>query len=337
MNANLQLILSLYEQSRQLIYVDPPESLRLAEEAVALLTPEIDSALRVAVVNQQIEMYTAFGRIHEALILLHQILVVAETENLEAERGELLYHIGIAHYTTGDLGTAIDYWSDCLNLENHGFSAATRINTYISLGQVYFAFHLPTDALRHHQSALKWVDENIEPELYVRLLINLVADLCELGRHDEAITYLDEAEALARQIKHLEYVGEALGYRTLILLEQNKLDEVTRLLEHGHSMERYWAWGEISWKIVAGKISQAEQQHEQAIAAFQEALALSNQYECTSKVHVVHAVLAQAYDQIGNPRMAEKHHRLYQEHFNRLAPPEIFARLQHLEAQLENT
>ncbi|QLI82626.1 hypothetical protein HZU75_14425 [Chitinibacter fontanus] len=337
MNPNLQRIQELYDQSKALIYVVPAESLRLVEEAVALLQADDEPALRIAVINQQIEMLTAFGRIHDALILLHQILVIAETENLETQRGDLLYHIGIAHYTIGDFGTAIDYWSDCLNLENQGFSAATRVNTYISLGQLYFAFHMPSDALRHHQNALKWVNDSIAPDLYVRLLINLVADLCDLERHDEAEPYLDEAEQLAKELKHYEYVGEILGYRTLMLLAQDKLDEVTQLLERGHSMERYWAWGEISWKIVTGKIQQAEQRHDEAIASFQEALALANKYECTGKVHVVHAVLARAYGQIDNHAMAEKHHRLYQEHFNRLGTPAIFARLQQLEAQLENT
>ncbi|WP_348944458.1 tetratricopeptide repeat protein [Chitinibacter sp. FCG-7] len=337
MNPNLQRIRELYEQSKQLIYVDSAESLRLIDEAVALLSPEDEPALRVAVIYQQVEMLTAFGRIHEALILLHQILVIAETENLEAERGELLYHIGIAHYTIGDFGTAIDYWSDCLNLENQGFSAATRINTYISLGQLYFAFHMPADALRHHLSALKWVSEQIATDLYVRLLINLVADYCELGQHKQALPYLDEAEALAKEIRHFEYLGEALGYRTLILLEEDRLDEITQLLERGHTMERYWAWGEISWKIVTGKILQAEERNNEAIAAFEEALTLANQYECNSKVHVVHAVLARAYDKVGKHGLAEKHQRLYQEHFNRLGSPEIFARLQQLEAQLENT
>jgi tetratricopeptide (TPR) repeat protein len=337
MNSNQLRIHALYQQSKQLIYSDPAESLRLANEAVELLRPDDEPAFRVAVVYQQIEMLTAFGRIHEALILLHQVLVIAETENLEAERGNLLYHIGIAHYTTGDFATAIDYWSDCLNVENCGFSTATRINTHISLGQMYFAFHMPADALRHHQAALKWVDAHTPTDLYLRVLINLAADLCDLERHSEATELLEDAEKLAKQIEHFEYLGEVLSYKTLILLHQDRLDDARQLLEHGHGMERYWAWGEISWKIIDGKILQAQQQHHQAISAFEEALNLSNKYECTSKVHIVHALLARAYDQVNNQTMAEQHQRLYQAHFNRLGSPEIFARLQQLEAQLENT
>ncbi|WP_373975001.1 tetratricopeptide repeat protein [Chitinibacter sp. SCUT-21] len=337
MNSDQRLIESLYEQSKRLIYTDPSASLHLINQAVDLLPAEVDPQFRIAVVYQQIEMLTAIGRIHEALILLHQTLVIAETENLEVERGNLLYHIGIAHYTTGDFGTALDFWRDCLNLENEGFSAATRINTHISVGQLYFAFHMPEDALRHHQQAMKWVDSQIESELYVRVLINLVADLYELGRYDEALSYLDEAEPQARAIEHFEYVGEALGYRTMILLAQNRLDEIASILEQGHAMERYWAWGEISWKVVTGKILQAQHEYSQAIECFLEALALSNKYECTSKVHIIHSVLAHAYGDMGNHELAEKHQRLYQEHFKRLGSPEIFARLQQLEVQLENT
>ncbi|QLG87089.1 hypothetical protein HQ393_01860 [Chitinibacter bivalviorum] len=337
MSSNQSQIRALYDQSKQLIYVDPIKSLQLANEAVDLITPDLDPAFQVLVIYHQVEMITAYGRYHEALEIMHRILVIAETENLEAERGQLLYYIGIAHYTTGDFATAIDYWSDCLNLENKGFSAATRINTYIALGQLYFAFHMHSDALRHHLSALKWVNDEIPTELYVRLLINLVADLCELGQHEQALAYITEAETLAKEIAHFEYLGEALSYRTLILLEQDRIEEVTQLLERGHSMVRYWAWGEISWKIVTGKIQQAEQQYHAAVESFEAALELAHKYECASKIHVVHAVLARAYDQINDHLMAEKHHRLYQEHFNRLGSAEIFERLQQLETQLENT
>ncbi|WP_410498688.1 hypothetical protein [Chitinibacter sp. S2-10] len=343
MSLILQEIRTLFEQSKRLIYLDPPESLRLAKEATLLLTPDLDPAFRVAVFFQYIEMLMAFGRIHEGLALLHSVLIIAETENLEAERGNLLYNLGIAHYTTGDFSTAIEYWSDCLNLDNTGFSTETRVNAYISLGQLYFAFHLPEDALRHHHTALKWlktgapIKPELHKELYVRVLINLVADLYELKQLEEAIAHLDEAELLAQEIGHLEYQGEALSYRTLILLEQGRLDEVTQFLQRGHSMERYWAWGEICWKIASGKLLQAKNQHQQAIDVFHQALDLSESYDCRSKIHVVHAILASAYDQLGETSKAEQHHRLYQAHFNRLGSPEIFARLQQLESQLENT
>ncbi|WP_273428322.1 tetratricopeptide repeat protein [Chitinibacter tainanensis] len=333
----LTSIQQCYERSRALMYADPPEALRLACEATAMLTTELPAAFRVKVMFQQVEMLMGFGRIHEGTTLLHDTLLIAETENLEAERGNLLYTLGIAHYTTADFSTAIDYWRDCLNLDNRGFSVETRINAFIALGQMYFAFHMPEDALRHHLSAQKYLHEGIDLELRARLYINLVADYCELGRYAEAQPLLDEAEQICQQIQHLEYLGEALSYRTLMLLQQDKLEEVTALLERGHSMDRYWAWGEISWKIVTGKIAMAEDNLAAAIAAFEEALSLSQKYECTSKVHVVHATLAIAYGQAGQPAQAEKHQRLYQEHYNRLGSAEIFARLQDLEQQLHNT
>ncbi|MCB5196048.1 tetratricopeptide repeat protein [Deefgea salmonis] len=330
-------VLALLERSKQLTYTDPNASLALAKEAAQRAHSGCTPRLQIAALHQQMSMLFAFGQIHEGCHVLLPALVIAEAHDLEAERGDLLHHLGVAHYTLGEYSTAIDYWSDCLDLGNAQFARETRINAHIGLGQIYFACSRFADALRHHRLAEQWLDGHIDHELQARLCINLVADLYALEDFAAAQVALNKAEAITRTIQHLKYLGEVFTYKSLLALARGQYLEANAFIQEGRHIVHFWAWGEISWHIVNGRAQQAQGQLSAAVASFLSALDMSKRMGCGHKIFLIHQFLAGLFREMGQAPEAEYHHRLYQENFHRLLDPQLFARLAQLEQQLRQS
>ncbi|QZA80485.1 tetratricopeptide repeat protein [Deefgea piscis] len=334
MNSSESQVLALLERSKQLTYSEPNTSLALATEAAQLAKTGCTPRLQIAASHQQMSMLFAFGQIHEGCHALLPALVIAEAHDLEAERGDLLHHLGVAHYTLGEYSTAIDYWSDCLDLGNAQFANETRINAHIGLGQIYFACSRFADALRHHRQAESRINAQTDHELQARLCINLVADLYALEDFAAAQVALNKAEAITRTIQHLEYLGEVFSYKSLLALTRGEYLEANAYIQEGRHIVHFWAWGEISWHIVHGRTQQTQGQLSSAVASFMSALDMSKRMGCGHKIFLIHQFLAGLFREMGQAPEAEYHHRLYQENFHRLLDPQLFARLAQLEQQL---
>ncbi|WP_297571921.1 hypothetical protein [uncultured Deefgea sp.] len=326
--------LALLERSKQLTYTDPNASLALATEAALRAKTGCSPQLQIAALHQQMSMLFAFGQIHEGCHVLLPALVIAEAHDLEAERGDLLHHLGVAHYTLGEYSTAIDYWSDCLDLGNAQFANETRINAHIGLGQIYFACSRFADALHHHRQAECRINAQTDHELQARLCINLVADLYALEDFTAAQVVLNQAESITRTIQHLEYLGEVFTYKSLLALARGQYLEANTFIQEGRHLVHFWAWGEISWHIVNGRTQQAQGQWSAAVTSFMSALDISTRMGCGHKIFLIHQFLAGLFREMGQAPEAEYHHRLYQENFHRLLDPQLFARLTQLEQQL---
>lgn len=328
-------IRELLALSKSVTYTDPQAAIAHAIAANQLAEQGCDPQLQIAVLHQHMSMLFALGQIHEGCHVLFAALVIAETHNFERERGDLLHHLGVAHYTLGEYITAIDYWSDCLNLGHAYFSAETRIHAHIGIGQIYYACGKFTDALRHHQAAERWLTPDTDEELHARLLINLSADLYELTDYDTALEKLNQAEEITTRINHLEYLGEIFSYKTQIAMQAGQYEQANRLIEQGRQIVRIWAWGEISWHIVKARTQHLEGQLLEAITGFTRALEMATQMGCGHKVYIIHQLLAQVFNQLGQTKASEYHHKLYQEHFHRLLDSNLFSRLEQLEAHIE--
>ncbi|QZA78390.1 hypothetical protein K4H28_02935 [Deefgea tanakiae] len=321
--------------SKSLTYTDPQAAIAHAIEASQLAAQGCEPQLQIAVLHQHMSLLFALGQIHEGCHVLFPALVTAEAHNLESERGDLLHHLGVAHYTLGEYITAIDYWSDCLNLGNAQFSAETRIHAHIGIGQIYYACGKFTDALRHHQAAERWLSAETDEELRARLLINIAADLYELAEYETAQAVLDQAEEITQRLNHLEYLGEIYSYKTLIAMLTGQFEVAHQFIEQGRRLVRIWAWGEISWYIVKARIQHSEGQLTEALVGFTQALEMAVKMGCGHKVFIIHQFLAQVFSTLGQTKASEYHHKLYQEHFHRLLDPSLFDRLAQLETEIE--
>ncbi|SMC18351.1 hypothetical protein SAMN02745857_00540 [Andreprevotia lacus DSM 23236] len=326
----------LIEESERLTYLDPHRALSLAEEASRLAATSADPVLASRAWRRYGSLLLAFGRIPDGQQAMLNALKIAEAEDIEFERGEIIQEIASIYYTLGEYGEAIAYWGDCLDeTHNAGFVLSTRIHAHIGLGQVYFAHESFQMALAHHLQAQSLCTDELHVDLRARVAINLTADYYKLHRYNDALAALSLAEPLSVEAGNQEYLGEILVYRCHIALDLGQLAAAHEYLAGAEALRRVWVWGEVSQQITRGRLAMAEGDLAEARRCFAGALARAEDMGSAHEVYQANHLLAQASQLAGDVADAERYHRRYQEVFNRIVRPATFAQLRALEARLK--
>lgn len=325
---------SLLDQSEQLTYADPAAALKLAAQAVGLLQGCSDPVLAVRAYMRFSCMQLAFGQLHDAQMILLKALTIAETEDMESVRGDIMHEMAGIYYTIGEYDDAIDYWADCLDPRNAGFSVSTRVLAHIGVGQIYFAHEEFETALSHHRRAQALAGDTAAADLRCRILINVATDCLRLGKLVEAAEALEQALPLAQAIGHNEYQEEICVYLATTSMECEDLAAAGRWLDIAENIPHVWRWGQNLRMLARGRWLLMTGDLPSALQTLLQALELAADMGVSHKAFQAHHLLAQTYTRMGDSVQAELHHRRYQEVFNRIVRPGTFARLQALESRL---
>ncbi|KPC49156.1 tetratricopeptide repeat protein [Amantichitinum ursilacus] len=326
---------ALIDESERLTYPDAAQALKLAGQAVGLIDAETDPTVAVRALLRLSHMELAFGQLHDAQMVLLRALTIAETSDLEVNRGEIMNAMASIYYTIGEYDDAIDNWADCLDPRNTGFSASTRILAHIGVGQIYFAHEDFETALSHHRRAekLAW-QADVPTELRCRVLINVAIDGLRLMRLVEAVEALEKALPLAQQMGHSEYQVEISVYLATTALECEDLATAGRWLDVADQIDIVWRWGQNLRTLARGRWHLMSGNLPAALHELQLALELASDLGVAHMAFQAHHLLAQTWTRMGDLAQAEQHHRRYQEIFNSIVRPGTFARLQALEKRL---
>ncbi|GAB7127379.1 hypothetical protein JCM19000A_18860 [Silvimonas sp. JCM 19000] len=326
---------ALIDESERHTYDDAVLALRLATQATGLIDAETEPTVAVRALLRLSHMQLAFGQLHDAQMVLLRALTVAETSDLETERGEIMHAMASIYYTIGEYDDAIDNWADCLDPRNVGFSANTRIHAHIGVGQIYFAHDAFDTALAHHRRAEILADQAHAPaELRCRVLINVAIDCLRMIRLVDAVEALEKALPLAREIGHSEYLVEIAVYLATTALECEDLVTAGHWLDVADNIDIVWRWGQNLRMLARGRWYLMSGDLPAALRVLQQALDLASDLGVSHKTFQAHHLLAQTWTRMGDLAQAELHHRRYQEIFNSIVRPGTFARLQALEQRL---
>ncbi|KAF0813840.1 hypothetical protein IGB42_01519 [Andreprevotia sp. IGB-42] len=327
----------LLEESERLTYIDPHRAMQLAEEARNHADDCPDATLRCRVWRRYGSLLLAFGRVPDGQQAMLNALKIAETEDIEAERGEIIQELASIYYTVGEYGEAIAYWGDCLDAShNAGFMRSTQIHAHIGLGQVYFAHESFQMALAHHLTAQQLLIPALGADLHARVSINLAADYYKLHRYDDALQALRLAAPWSHEAGNQEYQGEILVYQCHIALDRGDIATARSYLVQAESLRRVWVWGEVSQQMTRGRLAMADGDLDEARQCFLAALGRAEEMGSAHEVYQANHLLAQVSQHSGDVTAAERYHRRYQEVFNRIVRPATFAQLRALEARLSH-
>nr|WP_035060351.1 hypothetical protein [Andreprevotia chitinilytica] len=325
----------LIEESERLTYVNPHKALSLAGQASELAQQADDATMASKAWRRYGALLLSFGKVPDGQQALLRALMIAETEDLVAERGEIIQELASVYYTLGEYGEAIAYWGDCLDqMHNAGFMLSTRVYAHIGLGQVYYAHESFQMALAHHLTAEKMITLQLDVDLRCRVKINLAADYYKLHRYDEAREQLIAAQPLAQEAGNQEYQGEIFVYLCHIALDLGETVLAHTYLAQAESLRRAWMWGETSQQITRGRLHLAEGDLTEARACFLAAQQKAEDMGSAHDIYQINRLLANVSHRLGDPQAAERYHRRYQDVFNRIVRPTTFAQLRALEAQL---
>lgn len=243
------------------------------EKGLAQLSPNPSQLRSIALTNLGSVNFFQ-GNLAQAQTLQQQALAISQQLHDQFRSVNILSNLAINKFCRGDWAAAIDDFSEALRLAEALGSEQLQAEVAINLGAAYINTGSDEEAERHLQKSLQLAKENsfhvIETFAQLRM-----ADLhIRLGDWAAASIYLASAEAVARTISHQGSLIAILRYWAEIKLAeedaqaafpyvQSSLDlaaELAERMERGEGLR------------VLGAVLQRLDQHQQALAAFEESL-----------------------------------------------------------------
>lgn len=203
---------------------DRYEAFNYCEAGLALARAQHDDAAFIAIALQYGLVMDQHGYPDESINTLYEALQLTQSYHQFADEARLLNVIGRAVYTRAEYSRAMQAWGHCLEVAELAEDQISWIWAKVGIAQIY-------DALEDNTTAvvlLKQAEERARPLndkiLLLNILLNLGVDLFHIHEYDQALLAYHEAIDLARQLNHLDDIGETLFRIAEVDLAQERLD-----------------------------------------------------------------------------------------------------------------
>lgn len=264
--------------------------------------------------------YLLQGDVNLSVNYLNQANALFEQLNDSYGQAQSSNQIGVAYATTGHFQKAIQAFEKSLALARQLGRRSRIVASLNNLGECYQLLFATEQALACHQEGLALAKSADFRLLEADLCRNLGLDLAQKEQWSESEAYLQQAKALAEEIRAPEIYFHALSGLARISLAQGQaegrvyaqalLDAVT---EPGRSR-----WHQANGLYVLGGFEQMAGNLSTAEELWQRAIFLAHETENRVLLWQLHAALAQIAQQ---PNLAAVHNRIAAEVIQQIAEP----------------
>ncbi|WP_028453431.1 tetratricopeptide repeat protein [Chitinilyticum aquatile] len=220
----------LLARTRKLIRTQCAEALAQALHAESLASQSGNVAQHARALCCLAHAHHILGNSRQSLVTLQKLTQLGEQHDLGQTEGDGLQITARVHYTLGNYPFAREYWQRCLTMPDAAIRLEDRVLAHIGLGQLYFAHEHFRAALAHHEEAEELAASSDDYHLQSGIMINIGADLIQLGRLDDAVKILKEALPLVRADQNYEYEAEIYSHLGNIQLLQGEHDKARMTL-----------------------------------------------------------------------------------------------------------
>jgi len=301
-------------QATQRYMSAPAESLRLADEALALLGEAAPVELRVRARMVRGNALAYDGRFAESLAALQTSLSEVPPA-ARVLRTQVLRALAFAYHEMGAADATLHYALQAVDAARDGAEPALLADVLLTLGVAVSSHGDAAGGLRHYEEVVAIYESLGDTRGMIHALNNIGIACKNLGRHEEALAALARALALAEE--HADagaaaVVASNLGeplWRLGRLAEARAAmhDAAQRLVRSGY------ANGETHARILLGELLHADGEPAQAQAELERALALAHEHGATSHTARAHKVLADLHKAAGRFEQALRHHEAFHE------------------------
>jgi tetratricopeptide (TPR) repeat protein len=264
--------------------------------------------------------YLLQGEVHLAINYLNQADALFEQLSDSIGQARASNQIGIAYATTGHFYKAILAFEKSLAMARQLGRHSSLVASLNNLGECYQLLYATDQALACHQEGLALAKSADFRLLEADLCRNLGLDLAQKQQWSESLVYLQQAQALAEEIRAPEIYFHTLYALARVSLAQEQADgrvHAQALLDAAtepgrsrwHKANGLYAIG--CFERLAGNLSKAEE-------LWQQAIFLAHETENKVLLWQLHAALAQIAQQ---PNLASVHNRISAEVIQQIAEP----------------
>ncbi|HLX85124.1 MAG TPA: tetratricopeptide repeat protein, partial [Terriglobales bacterium] len=166
----------------------------------------------------------------DALTNYERALELRKKGNVPSEIGETLHNLGEASLKDGDYGKSLDYHLKALELfRSSGDKSGAAIQSY-SIGTIFEYQGRYGAALKSKEEALKTYRELQDRGFWMgEILSGYGHSLAQVGRYEEAQKSLNEAMALAKELKNQTLIAQTLNFQGDVFYYEGDLKQAADL------------------------------------------------------------------------------------------------------------
>lgn len=181
---------------------------------------------------------TSIDTLNEALQLAHQL-------QRPQDEACLLNVIGRAEYTRAAYHKAMTAWAQCLIVATFANDPITWVWAKVGLAQIYDAYQDHATAVNLLEQAKIRAQKLDAPILNMNIHLNLGVNLFHIQAYEQALHAYQQGLVIARQLNHLDDLGELLFRIAEIALVEGRISAALATLDEaqGICMEANHIWG----------------------------------------------------------------------------------------------
>jgi len=193
---------------------DHEQALRLYQQSLQIQRDLKNESMQARCLNNIGSVYSNTGRYEDALIYFQRALELREKAKVPGDIVEVLNNLGETSKSMGQYDQAISQYMRALDLRrNMGDKRGAAIESY-GIGTVFEYQGRYGAALKSKQEALKTFEDLKDGTFWMPEIQSGYAHALILaGRGEEATAYLDQALALARELKNDGLVAQILNFQ----------------------------------------------------------------------------------------------------------------------------
>lgn len=220
---------------------------------------------------------------NSAINVYQQLLARARQQNERATELATLDTIAQLYLNWFNYPEAAATYQELLGLVRTGGSNSavpklTEVEILKQLAYVYEQGKQPEPAIAVQQQLIT-LYQTQDPTLIPQLKLAIAKNYQALGQLNEAVRYYQETYTLAQPLRQFAYASDSLTRLGELYRSQNQLDAALRIYQFLIDVEAqsYNVYGRMKAYDYLGQIHLARKEYPQALAAFQQGLALAKQ------------------------------------------------------------
>lgn len=225
----------ILDQSREVMYSDPEQTLSMAQKALSLAKELNDSVYIIESIKMQGIAHDIKGHNNKALDTYNSALKLAQESSNKFQEASMHCNIGLVYINMGRLKTALENLLPARQIFETMFPESNELaHTLNNIGSIYLHMHHLAKALSYFNLALEIYEKNSNSLSMGAVMNNIANVYIHQDRHHDARNIL--LESIALKENHSDYYGLSISTSRLgaLMLEKDSLDKAQHWLEKAH-------------------------------------------------------------------------------------------------------
>ena len=274
----------------------------IAHQALTWAIEHHNDLLAAKLLRAFCELHRETGEMGQALEAGNRALILCDRLGECVDRGHTLVALAGCRYLIGDHTGSLAYLKEAESIARSTGAQSLIVSALSALGAYYGMSRHPEMALEYTLQVESEFGSSLSADKYLTLLTNISCALNDLGRFDEALTYIDRGLEIGKLHAETQAVAYLMVSRTVALSHTFGYQDLTLNIAEIQNLStecgRPFIFGSLMEDLGNSFLQQG--QLEDSIVCFEQAKEIGERHSFNSMLREVHKQLASAFEASGN-------------------------------------